>query len=438
MARCLEKDPKRRLRDIGDARLALEELKAGRSSAALAAAGISSGGNTAGAIHDPAAVKAAARTAKRQRNLIAAGAFLLGAVLSVAVWNMLHLGGGKSGEAAGGLAHLGVSIPSALVSQGFQITNDGQTFLLRAVPRAPAPGQEPIPMIYVRRLEGDTFEPLAGTERVTSFRPYPNGKWLLFLKPISERSSDLKLMKAPLDGSAPASELGRWDRSWTGSGVVLESGDVLVPVDRGEEYVRIPAAGGSPSPPRKLGLTGTASGVFFVEGLPGDRGVLLGTSSYAGNVYSQEIAVLDLKSGKAKMLLSDAGSPRYATTGHLLFSRQSTLFAVPFDLGNLEVKGSPVAVLEGLQIAAAWSHGSFDVTENGTLLYPPGGFTGKDRRLVMLDAEGRSTDWSSERLPFEVGAIASPDGLKAGSVVATASGIYEIWISERGGSAARR
>ena len=438
MTRCLEKDPRRRLRDIGDARLALEELKAGRSSAALAAAGVTSEGGIAGATQDPAAALAAARATKRRRNLFAAGALLLGAVLSVAVWNALHLGGGRSVGAAGGLAHLSVSIPEAYVSRGFQITDDGKTFLLRAVPRTPPPGQEPIAMIYVRRLEGDKFEPLAGTERVTSFRPYADGKWLLFLKPISERSSDLKMMKAPLDGSAPASELGRWDRSWTGGGAVLESGEVLVSVDRGDEFVRIPAGGGSPSPPRKLELTEVENSVAFVECLPGDRGVLLETTTYAGNVYMQGVAVLDLKSGKAKMLLSDAGSPRYSITGHLLFSRQSTLFAVPFDLGKLEVNGSPVAILEGLQIDAAWTNGSFDVTKSGTLIYAPGGFTGKDRRLVMLDAEGRSTDWSGERLPFEVGAIASPDGSKAASIVATASGIYEIWISERGGSAARR
>src|SRR5258705_1263938 len=82
LARCLEKDPRRRLRDIGDARLALEELKAGHSSAALAAAGGPPEGGVAGP-HDPVAAKAAASAAKRRQSLFGIAAFLLGAILSL-------------------------------------------------------------------------------------------------------------------------------------------------------------------------------------------------------------------------------------------------------------------------------------------------------------------------------------------------------------------
>jgi dipeptidyl aminopeptidase/acylaminoacyl peptidase len=75
---------------------------------------------------------------------------------------------------------------------------------------------------------------------------------------------------------------------------------------------------------------------------------------------------------------------------------------------------------------------------SGTVVFPPGGFVGKERHLVAVDAEGKVTDWSGDRLPFEVGAIASPDGEQCLSVIATAGAIYEIWISERGRTAARR
>ncbi len=431
LARCLEKDPKRRLRDIGDARLALEEMKAGRSSAALAAAGVMSEG--AAAALDPSATKAASTAAARRRNLFAAIAFVVGAALSIVAWNAFHLGGGSRS----GVMHVAISVPDDLRAAGFQMTGDGETFVLRALPRNPAPGQEPIANLYVRRLESDKYELLAGTERVQSVRPHPDNKWVYFLKPVSERSSELMMMKAPLDGSAPASELWRWNRAWSQSFVVLESGDVLATNDQGDEYVHL-SAGGGPVKPRKLELEGSENGASFVDVLPGDRGALLATSTYSGNVYVQSVAVLELKSGKAKRLLSDAGSPHYSPTGHLIFSRHSTLFAVPFDLAKLEVKGTPTAVLEGLRINAAWGNGGFDVGEGGALLYPAGGFTGKDRRIVMLDGEGRSSDWSAERLPYEIGVFASPDGSKAASVVATAAGIYEIWLSERGGTSARR
>ncbi|HET9950689.1 MAG TPA: protein kinase [Candidatus Eisenbacteria bacterium] len=434
VARCLEKDPRRRLRDIGDARLALEELKSGRSSAALAAAGVLSDSAVAGSSPDPVAARAAAAAAARQRNLFVAIAFVLGAALAIGAWSALRLGG--SAAPGGEIAHLSLPIPDDLRAEALLVTPSSSTLVLRARPRNVAPGEEPISRLYVRRLESDQFQPLPGTERVLLYRPYPNERWIFFVQTVSERSSDMRMMKIPLDGSAPASDLGRWDRSW-GSPRVLESGEVLAPVAPGGEYIRIPAAGGAPSAPRKVNLGGGDSQVTFGDVLPGDRGVLLSSSTYVGNVYSIGIGVLDLKTGKSKMLLSDAGSPSYSPTGHLVFSRNSTLFAVPFDLGKLEVRGTPVAILEGLRISAAWSHGSFGLATNGTLVYAPGGFAGKDRRLVMIDAEGRETDWSSDRLPFEAGVWVTPDGSKAGSVVANASGLYAVWLAERGGGAAR-
>jgi dipeptidyl aminopeptidase/acylaminoacyl peptidase len=246
-------------------------------------------------------------------------------------------------------------------------------------------------------------------------------------------------MKMPLDGSAPAAQVALWDDSWQGPLVILESGDVMATVAPGDSYVRIPAAGGTPSQPAKFGLEGRTSGTTLVYGLPGDRGVFFVSTSYVGSVYAQGVGVLDLKTGKSKMLLSDAGSPRYSPTGHLLFSRHEAIFAVPFDLAKLEVKGTPTAILDGLRIPNAWMNGNFGMPlGSGTVVFPPGGFVGKERHLVAVDAEGKVTDWSGDRLPFEVGAIASPDGEQCLSVIATAGAIYEIWISERGRTAARR
>jgi Tol biopolymer transport system component len=94
--------------------------------------------------------------------------------------------------------------------------------------------------------------------------------------------------------------------------------------------------------------------------------------------------------------------------------------------------------MDGLQITSGWDNGFFSVMANGSMVFTPGGYTGKDRRLVMLDAEGRATDWSSERLPFEVGALPSPDGSRAASIIANSAGIYEIWVTQRGGTNPRR
>ncbi|HEU4333127.1 MAG TPA: protein kinase [Candidatus Eisenbacteria bacterium] len=438
LARCLEKDPRRRLRDIGDARLTLEELKAGRSAAALAAIGAAHSAAAGGAGLDPAAAKAAAAAGKRRSRLVAAGAFAAGAVIAVAAWSLLGPGAGSSTGSASSVARLSVAVPEHLRLQGITVSGDGATVVARAVLRDPPAGESPVSMLYLRPIDGEKFEPLRGTERAQGFWLHPEGKWIEYLIPVSERSSRQKRMRAPLDGSAPATELGLWDESWTGAPELLESGDQLVSTSSGREYVRIPRDGGTPSEPTPFAPLAPGARVEFSGSLPGDRGVLLGIASYEGTVYSLSVGVLDLKSGKTKVLVRDAGSPRYSRTGHLLFTRRDALFAVPFDLGSLEVKGQPAVIMDGLRIPAAWANAGFSYSRNGILSFAAGGFVGKDRRLVLVGSDGRTEEWSGERLPFEVGAWASPDGARAASVVANATAIYEIWISERGGASSRR
>ena len=437
ISRCLEKDPRRRLRDIGDARLTLEELKAGRSTAALAAVGAAQAGAGERDASDAAVARAGAAAVGRRGVLVAAGAFVAGAVIAVTAWSAFGVGGNAHSGGIAGPARLSLSIPDELRLQTYAFTRDGANVVVRAVLRNPPAVEEPKSMLYVRAIDGEKFEPLRGTEGTAGFVLYPDGRWVEFLVPVSERSTKLKRMKMPLDGSAPAAEVGAWDDSWQGT-VVLESGDILVALARGVQYVRIPAGSGSALEPKSFEPLDPGAGATFSSGLPGDRGALLSISSYAGTVYQQDIGVLDLKSGKLKILVKDAGSPRYLRTGYLIFSRRDALFSVPFDLNRLEVTGQPSAILDGMRISAAWINAAFDATPDGMVAFAPGGFVGKDRRLVVVDGDGRSTDWSGERLPFEVGVWASPNGMRAASVVSNAAGIYEIWESERGNRSSRR
>ena len=438
LARCLEKDARRRLRDIGDARLTLEELKAGRSTAALAAVGAAQAGDSG--VIDSGAVKAAIAKGRRGRAVMALAAFAVGVVVASGAAMFLAPGGLRSG--GGGSAapvRLSLMVPPDVQLQNLSMSPDGRAIVMQGAPRDLKAGEERVSRLFTRAIDGDKFQPLTGTDYAAGVALYPDGKWLCFLQRVSERSRQLRLMKMPLDGSAPAAQIALWDDSWDGPVVVLESGDLLATVAPGDSYVRIPAEGGTPSPPAKFDLEGRTSGTFLVHALPGDRGVFFISTSYVGSVYTEGVGVLDLKTGKSKILMSDAGSPRYSSTGHLLFSRHEAIFAVPFDLAKLEVTGKPTAILDGLRIANAWMNGNFGMpSQSGTVYFPPGGFVGKDRHLVMVDSEGRVAEWSGERLPFEVGASASPDGERCLSVVATSGALYEVWISERGRTAARR
>jgi serine/threonine-protein kinase len=143
-------------------------------------------------------------------------------------------------------------------------------------------------------------------------------------------------------------------------------------------------------------------------------------------------AVLDLRSGRVKSLLRDGGSARYSPTGHLLFARQGTLFAVPFDRNKLEVKGEPVAIMDGLYQPFNQYPGLFEVSGNVTLFYPPAGGVARNRRLMMIDRAGKISEWSGEEKPSEFWIFASRDGSRCGTVVTGETAISEIWVSERG------
>ena len=423
LERCLEIDAKKRLRDMGDVRLAFEELKAGRSVAAVPAA-------AAGVNAPPKKGFGAKRGV-----VLGLGIAVIGA-LAFILWGAL--GPGRGGGSAGhAVTRASVTIPVGLQALQWEISPDGRTILMLALPRKTAKGEEPQSQIYARRMDQSSFEPIRGTGRASAFMLSPDGKWISFVA-ASERSAQTQILKMPTDGSVPPVPVAKVNITWPRRPAWLESGDFLIPSTNGEEYSRQPSTGGPPSKPRPFEAPGFDGSFVFRRPLPGDRGVLLEAISYDGGAYQLGAGVLDLKSGKTKILIRDGGSAEYSPTGHLLFTRGNALLAVPFDLGRLEVKGEPVALQGGLRVVASNGNAEIRLASSGTLLHVLGGNVGQDRRAVMVDAGGRISEWSGERQPFESLVKASPDGSRFAAVIGDAGGIYEIWVSDRGAPASRR
>ena len=132
------------------------------------------------------------------------------------------------------------------------------------------------------------------------------------------------------------------------------------------------------------------------------------------------IVVESLSTGERR-LLETGVHPHYASTGHLIYARNGTLYAVPFDRARLERKGVSVPVQTGVQRQV--SRHAFAISETGTLVYEPSPVT--DRRLVLVDLEG-----NVEELPVPPGPYYhvrfSPDGQQ---LVVSADGsihLYEL------------
>src|SRR5258705_10462735 len=325
-----------------------------------------------------------------------------------------------------------LTLPANTLPLDGVVTPDGKNVFLLAIPHGP--GEDARPRLYVRRIDQESFVPIAGTEGAApGLTASPDSRWIVFRAPASEQSTRIRLLKMPVDGSSPPVAIADAPEGWSDEAAWLESGDLFIATDNGTGYVRVPTGTGTPTPPRKFDAPGFDGRLTPQRlGLPGDRGVLLDATSYEGGVFRQGVSVLDLKSGKVKSLLREGGSAIYLPPGYLLFTRQDALFAVPFDVGSLTIKGEPVALIGGLRQRTSWTHAGYYLTPNGTLLYVGGGKARADRRLVIFDRSGKVTDWSGDKRAFEYLLAISPDGNRCLTSINNADAITEIWIAEHG------
>ena len=124
--------------------------------------------------------------------------------------------------------------------------------------------------------------------------------------------------------------------------------------------------------------------------LPGDRAVLF-TIFRTGPDDIRQIAVLDLETGGQTVLVQGGSDPRYAATGHIVYGAAGTLRAVGFDLDRREVTTSPIPVLDGVANKPRSGAANFSLSRDGTLVYVPdaGGARVDQDTLVWVNREGR-------------------------------------------------
>jgi serine/threonine-protein kinase len=412
LRRCIEKDAKKRLRDIGDARIELEEaLAAGSSPSGIRAV----------------APATTARPKPSQRAIGIAGIALLA---GVAIGFALHASLGPSDRSASpGVTCLSVAMPPEVRVQMLSLSPDGHRLILLGLPRATEGNEEAQPRLYVRPLDRFEATPIAGTEGTIGYVFSPDGRWLAFVASLSRETTQRKLAKVLADGSAPPVTLVDWNDAW-GATAWLHGGDLLIMTDQGKSFIRIPSSGGQPSTAVKIDA-GDFAGTFAAgQVLPGDQGVLLNAVSYGARGYQVGVALLDPQTGKAKILIDQGGNAQYSGEGHLVFTRGDALLAVPFSLGRLEVTGEAVALAAGLRTQNTWAHGGFSLSSGGTLSYAPGGVAGAQRRIAIVNAAGSPIPLSDERRAFESPPQVSSDGRRVAAVITNARGIYEIWGSD--------
>ena len=339
--RCLERDLKRRLRDIGDARIEVDD-----------------------ALTDP--LWTAAEPPDHHPNArwrrIATGATVLGIVATLSVSLALYL---RPATSAALVTRLSVSTPGQISPQfSAVISPDGRQLAFVSTDSA---GKA---MLWVRALDTMEARMVPGTERATFPFWSPDSGWLAF-------TADGRLKKVASTGGPVLTIADKASSgTWSNDGVIL--------FPRGGGLAQVPAEGGAvstvvaPDPSRSYGFS-------WPQFLPDGRHFLF--FAQGKQQESRGVYVGSLDSTKTMLLLKSEFKATYAPPGYLLFMRDAALMAQRFDAARLELSGAPALVADGVFGAFGPGQVSVSVSAGGVLAYVNA--TSVNSQWGWVDREGR-------------------------------------------------
>src|SRR5262249_45977873 len=140
--------------------------------------------------------------------------------------------------------------------------------------------------------------------------------------------------------------------------------------------------------------------------VPGGQAVVFTANKFIGDFDQATIEIQSLKTGERTTLVHGGYYGRYVPTGHLLYVRNDTLYAVPVDVVRQKVTGTAVPLIKGVRTRVNSGAAAFDSSLTGTLLYVEGGPV--DYRLGWLDSAGRVEPLPARASLYDFGIRLSP------------------------------
>jgi serine/threonine-protein kinase len=381
---CLEKDPKRRVRDIGD----VWHLLDGTTVSQHATSG--------------------------RAGWIAAGVFAAAAALAMwAPWRdtahpvdrpltrlEVELGPDVS------LLPLKAPTPSS-----FAISPDGT----RLVYVASVSGGSP--RLFMRRLDQPHATEIAGTAGAVGPFFSPDGQWVGFY-------DGSRVNRISVEGGAVAPLM---SSALYAGGTFTDGGDLIVGSGLTEGLLRMPSAGGTPE---TIVKNLTPGDLFFSlpHLLPGGNDVLVTVYGTPPSIDRTTIELVSLGDGSRKTIARGGTAARYLPTGHLIYANRNTMFAVPFDLDARETRGTPVPVVSDIAYDPAASVPQYDISRDGMLVYRDDTALGvSTSRLLWLDMSGKRDPINAQPAEYAAVPRISPDGKRLAMAIRDGT-TQDIWV----------
>ncbi len=347
---CLAKDPEDRFQTAHDAKLQLEWIAEGGSQAGL-----------------PAPVVARRKNREKLAWVVAA---VLALVSALAIFGYL-----RRAPKPPRIVRFELATPEEIVAlDAPRVSPDGRSVAFNATDSS---GKT---RIWLRSMSALAPQPLPGTEGTS--RPFwsPDSRFLGFF-------AEGKLKKIDVTGGPPQNICDAptgSDGSWSSEGVILYDGRGTDPIHRVSAAGGVPVAVVKPDPEKKIGQVG------WPEFLPDGKHYFFMVIGTRAEDSAYRIGSLDSTESKAfapaQTLLT------YAPPGYLLFVRDRTLVAQPFDAKAQKTTGEPVPLAEKIGVDSV-GLARFSVSREGTLAYRTGE---SGTRLLWVDRNGKELGTASE------------------------------------------